>query len=118
VSGPFETERQARAAAHAIAPPDDGWSILHAPQNRLLLERACKAAGVDLGAYDRRILDWLASLEDSICAVIAGLMSRAHQGGASQLAQVRLVLEAFDWETDDRQYALEQIEDIVNGADR
>jgi hypothetical protein len=30
------------------------------------------------------------------------------------LAEVRLVLAAFDWETDDRQYALEQIDDIVN----
>jgi hypothetical protein len=113
VSGPFETERLARDAAHAIVAPDDGWSILHAPQNRLLLERACKAAGVELGAYDRRILDWLAGLEDSICAVVAGLVSRAHQD-AGQLAQVRLVLGAFDWETDDRQYALEQIDDIVN----
>jgi hypothetical protein len=45
--------------------------------------------------------------------VVAGLVSRAHQD-AGQLAQIRLVLEAFDWETDDRQYALEQIDDIVN----
>jgi hypothetical protein len=34
------------------------------------------------------------------------------------LAEVRGVLEAFDWETDDRQYALEQIEQIVNGDGR
>ena len=33
---------------------------------------------------------------------------------AAQLAEIRLVLEAFDWERDDRQYALEQIDDIVN----
>lgn len=37
---------------------------------------------------------------------------------AGQLAQVRLVLGAFDWETDDRQYALEQIDEIVNGDGR
>ena len=36
-------------------------------------------------------------------------------GPAAQLEEIRLVLEAFDWETDDRQYALEQIDDIVNG---
>jgi len=34
------------------------------------------------------------------------------------LAQVRLVLDAFGWETDDRQYAREQIDDIVNGGAR
>jgi hypothetical protein len=34
----------------------------------------------------------------------------------AQLAQIRLVLDAFDWATDDRQYCLEQIEAIVRGA--
>jgi hypothetical protein len=29
------------------------------------------------------------------------------------LAQIRLVLDSLDWETDDRQYALEQIDDIL-----
>ena len=33
---------------------------------------------------------------------------------AAQLAEIRLVLEAFDWESGDRQYALEQIDDVVN----
>ena len=28
------------------------------------------------------------------------------------------MLEAFDWETDDRQYALEQIDGIVSGGGR
>ena len=77
MNGPFETERQARAAAHAAIAPEDGWSILLRPQNRLLLERACQAARVDLGAYDARILDWLSGFEDSICAVVAGLITRA-----------------------------------------
>jgi hypothetical protein len=34
---------------------------------------------------------------------------------AAQLTEIRSVLEAFDWETDNRQYALEQIDGIVNG---
>jgi hypothetical protein len=117
MSGPFESERQARGAGHAIVRPDDGCYVLSPSQNRLLLERACNAAGVELGAYDCRILDWLSGYEDSICAVIAGLVSRAHQD-AELLAQIRLVLGAFDWETDDRRYALEQIDDIVNGQMR
>ena len=33
---------------------------------------------------------------------------------AAQLAEIRAVFEAFEWERDDRQYALEQIDDIVN----
>ena len=32
---------------------------------------------------------------------------------AGQLAQIRLVLDSFDWERDDRQFALEQIEDVL-----
>jgi hypothetical protein len=37
-------------------------------------------------------------------------------GGARQLAEVRALLAAFDWEHDDRQYALEAIERIVTGG--
>ena len=38
------------------------------------------------------------------------------QDEARQLAEVRAVLAAFDWEFDDRQYALEAIERIVTGG--
>jgi hypothetical protein len=38
------------------------------------------------------------------------------QDGARQLAEVRALLEAFDWEFDDRQFALEAIERIVTGG--
>jgi hypothetical protein len=34
---------------------------------------------------------------------------------AAQLAEIRLVFASFDWETEDRQFALEQIAEIVNG---
>ena len=33
------------------------------------------------------------------------------------LNEIRALLAAFDWETDDRQYALERIEMIVGGAE-
>jgi hypothetical protein len=75
--GPFATEREAHAAALAAISPDSGRVILSRTQNRLLFERACEAAGVELGPYDLRILDWLANYEDSTCAVIAGLVARA-----------------------------------------
>ena len=76
-NGPFETEREARTAAHQVVRPEEGWSILHKSQNLFVLEQACEAAGVELGAFDRRILDWLSGFEDSICAVVAGLVARA-----------------------------------------
>ena len=81
-NGPFETEREARAAAHRVVQPEHGWSILHKSQNRFVLEQACEAAGVELGVYDRQILDWLSCFEDSVCAVVAGLIARA--AGAAQ----------------------------------
>ena len=82
---PFETEREAHAAAvEAGGPPRPGWSILSAAQNRQMLNGACEAAGAELGAYDARILDWLAGFEDAACAVIAGLITRAHQDGGGR----------------------------------
>lgn len=79
--GPFDSEQQARAAAHQIVAPEPGWSILRAAGNRELLRRAITDAGVATGAYDDRVIDWLSGYEDSICAVIAGLVARAAEGG-------------------------------------
>lgn len=76
-NGPFETKREARAAAHQVVRSEYGWSILHKSQNRFVIEQACEAAAVELGVYDRQILDWLSGLEDSICGVVAGLIARA-----------------------------------------
>src|ERR1022692_4563838 len=63
-NAPFETEREARAAAHEVVRPEPGWSILRKSQNRFVLEQACEAAGVELGVYDRQILNWLSGFED------------------------------------------------------
>lgn len=40
-------------------------------------------------------------------------MSQPNEDAAATLTQVRSVLAAFDWEHDDRQFALERIERIV-----
>jgi hypothetical protein len=80
MSGPFETERQAADAARHIydSPPGTGaWG----DGNHRLMEDACTAAGVELGAYDHRILLWLAGWEPATCAVVAGLITRAHLPG-------------------------------------
>jgi hypothetical protein len=78
VTGPFGTEAEARAAALALGgPPRPGWSILSEEQNRQMLTAACEQASVEIGDYDARILAWLAGWEDAMCAVVAGLITRA-----------------------------------------
>jgi hypothetical protein len=94
VSGPFETERQAIDTARHIydSPPGTGaWT----DGSHRLLEGACQAAGVTLGAYDHRILLWLAGWEPSVCAVIAGLITRAQKGSLTA-DQMATVLDALD----------------------
>jgi hypothetical protein len=58
----------------------------------------------------------LADVLGHILAVLSDGDQAAAQfpAAAVELAEIRLVFEAFDWETDDRQYALEEIDDIVN----
>ena len=54
-----------------------------APHCHRILEDACSAAGVETGAYDHRILAWLAGWGPGTCAVVAGLITRAHEAGAA-----------------------------------
>lgn len=79
--GPFETEAQARQlpAVRAVFDGMHEASRRGVPGTgcRELLAAACAGAGVELGAYDRRILDWLAGYEPQACAVIAGIVTRA-----------------------------------------
>jgi hypothetical protein len=80
-SGPFETEYEARASVeHILSSPTEAMT----DGNHRLLEDACRAAGVELGAWDHRILVWLAKWEPSTVAVVAGLITRARQPTARQ----------------------------------
>ncbi len=74
--GPFETERQALDTFEAA--PGQGRMQ---PPNLAMLRAACEGADVELGAYDLRILAWLAGWEPQICAVVAGLITRARSHG-------------------------------------
>lgn len=97
--GPFETEAGARTSPAVRAvydafdrAPGVGKMAVH---NHRMLCEALSAAGVGLGAYDHRILLWLAGWEPQTCAVVAGLIARAHQGtrlAAGDLATVRQAL--------------------------
>ena len=85
MTGPYETERDARESPAVQVVYDafdaDPGAGKMAPHNFLTLIKACETAGVNLGgptSYDRQILAWLAKWEPTTCAVIAGLISRAH----------------------------------------
>lgn len=84
VPAPLETEAEAFAlpavrAVFAAFDADPGAGKM-APHNLAMLTSACTAAGVEPGAYELRILSWLASWEPATCAVIAGLIGRAAAG--------------------------------------
>ncbi len=102
--GPFETERQA-AETPAVRAVFDGFAA--APRvgqmthlNHRMLDEACTAAGVELGAYDHRILVWLAGWEPTVCAVVAGWITRARDAAAADIAVVRDALaDAIEFQT-------------------
>ena len=81
---------------------------------------AAELSGVELGAFDRQIIEWLTQWEPSTVAVVCGLIGQAREAAtgadARMVAEVRAVLAAFDWEHDDRQLALEAIERIADGG--
>ncbi len=84
MTGPFETARQARETP-AVRAAYDAMHASHrrgvmGERNHQMLNDACTAAGVELGAYDHRILLWLANWEPETIAVIAGIISRAAAG--------------------------------------
>ncbi|SNR34961.1 hypothetical protein [Actinomadura mexicana] len=73
--GPYETENQAADTTRdAYGHPGAGHMKAF---NRGRLTDACEAAGVELGAYDLRILEWLTVWEPEVVAVVAGLIVRA-----------------------------------------
>ena len=81
--GPYETEREASRtgavrAVCAAFDADPGVGKM-APHNTAMLTAACEAAGVLLGAYDTRVLEWMGTWEPQTCQVIAGLIARAAQ---------------------------------------
>jgi hypothetical protein len=90
MTGPYETEADALAEplAHEVNDlhkpgryrSDEIGHVVATTQLRHL-ESACAAAGVELGAFDRQTLAWLAGWEVSTVQVIIGLIARA--GGTS-----------------------------------
>jgi hypothetical protein len=85
-NGPYETEADALAgplareirALHASGRVRSGDPdhLVSGTQYDYLMA-ACAAAGVELGAWDRRVLAWLANWEPAMVQVLCGLITRA-----------------------------------------
>jgi hypothetical protein len=77
VLGPFETAPEALLALR----PADGSCL--APESRLgLLTETFRAAGVELGHWDRQVARWLAGLDVQTIAPVIGWVSRAGRAPA------------------------------------
>ena len=76
-------------------------------------ERGSAGSGMWTAGSAINVIGHLAAAVRSLLEVID-----ESEGDAGQLAEVRAVLDGFDWKRDDRQYALEKIEQIVTGGAR
>lgn len=82
VPGPYDTEQSTHTAPllveTATATPGGG---VYSRINREHLLAACQDAGVELGTFDLRILNWLAGYEAATAQVVIGLIGRAYAAG-------------------------------------
>ena len=88
MTGPYESREQARNSPEVIAirqASGRGPGSADAGNDEMLRNAIC-AAGVDLGHYDQRVVRWLAGWEPELCAVVAGLIRRAHESGRAAAA--------------------------------
>ena len=83
--GPFASEREARAWAHAAIPPEAD-RVIQAPGQRLeLLLAALQDAGVEVSDLEVRTAQWLTLWDDHTTAIIARWVTKAAsrpEGGA------------------------------------
>jgi hypothetical protein len=93
VLGPFETASEARLALR----PADG-SFLAAESRLGLLTDTLRAAGVELGQWDRAVARWLAGLDVQTIAPVIGWVSRAGREPAPGLI-VQALADAIAYQT-------------------
>jgi hypothetical protein len=92
---PYETERQARAdvaGVYAQRAQSNRRGVM-SEANLAYLREACDRTNVTVGAFDARILAWLAGWEPETCAVLAGLVTRAYAAGLSAAGSTRPLSE-------------------------
>lgn len=76
--GPLESEP---VSVHAPFTYYPGGQYRHEPVDERRAALLAALAGVQLGAYDRRIVDWLARGEVSTVATVVSLIFRARDAG-------------------------------------
>lgn len=81
MSGPYEIEREALDDCAPIYAAMRAQTSPMQALNLAVLEDACHVASADLGAYDRKILAWLAGFEPQTTQVIAEIIRRAGSNG-------------------------------------
>ena len=99
-SGPFQNDREALAASlyHQHGRPPN----TEVPTTALdLADLNAALSGVELGDWDRRIVEWLAGWEPSTVAVICGLITRARDAVLPP-ADVSTIFAALDEAADDK----------------
>jgi hypothetical protein len=93
VLGPFQTAAETRLALR----PADGSFL--APGSRLgLLTQTLRAAGVELGPWDREVARWLAGLDVQTVAPVLGWVSRAGREPPPGLI-ARALADAISYQT-------------------
>jgi hypothetical protein len=96
-TAPYETERQAAADVAGIYAQCDRSNRrgVMSEANLAYLRDACERARVSLGAFDDRILAWLANWEPETCAVIVGMVTRAYAAGLSAARTAGPLLDPY-----------------------
>ena len=85
--GPFGTEREARAWAHAAIPPEHD-RVIQAPRQRVeFLIQALADAGVETSEFEARTMWWLSQWDDHTTAIIARWVAQA--AGRSREGEAR-----------------------------
>jgi len=93
----YETERQAAADVAGIYAECDRSNHrgVMGEASLAYLRDACERSEVSLGAFDARILAWLAGWEPETCAVVAGLVTRAYAAGLSATDSAGPLLDPY-----------------------
>jgi hypothetical protein len=96
VFGPYENERQTSTEPmpQAVRTLHDAGRVKSGDPDRVVrdtilghLLHACEDTGMDLGAYDRRVIVWLSGGEVSTAQVVIGLISRAYAARSWMVAR-------------------------------
>ncbi|MGB6165095.1 MAG: hypothetical protein WBF75_21505 [Pseudonocardiaceae bacterium] len=87
--GPLEPLDRAPVSVHApfVSHPGGRYHHAHAQERRTALVAALQ--GVELGAYDERMLEWLASWDVPVVAAVISLLLRVRKAATRQVPHYR-----------------------------